>query len=44
MPPMAFTGVVTKAGYMRKTVTVTVNRFQVHPKTQKVSEERLWHM
>jgi ribosomal protein S17 len=37
MPPMAFRGTVTKAGFMQKTVTVTVNRFMVHPVTKKAS-------
>jgi len=36
MPPMAFKGLVTKAGYMNKTVTVTVSRFVVHRTTKKV--------
>ena len=33
---MALTGVVTKAGFMQKTVTVTVSRWMVHRKTHKV--------
>ncbi|GBE78789.1 predicted protein [Sparassis crispa] len=35
MPPMAFTGLVTKVGVMNKTATVTVSRFILHPKTGK---------
>ncbi|KAG9087410.1 hypothetical protein FS749_002932 [Ceratobasidium sp. UAMH 11750] len=35
MPPLSLTGVVTKAGYMRKTVTVTVTRYVEHPLTHK---------
>ncbi|KAG6832305.1 hypothetical protein H0H92_003538 [Tricholoma furcatifolium] len=35
MPPMAFTGIVTKAGYMNKTVTVTVSRWVIHKLTGK---------
>ncbi|KAL0951354.1 hypothetical protein HGRIS_008058 [Hohenbuehelia grisea] len=35
MPPMAFTGIVTKAGCMRKTVTVTVSRWATHKITGK---------
>ncbi|KAF9502520.1 nucleic acid-binding protein [Pleurotus eryngii] len=35
MPPMAFTGVVTKAGFMNKTATVTVSRWVVHKLTGK---------
>ncbi|KAF5374838.1 hypothetical protein D9758_000396 [Tetrapyrgos nigripes] len=35
MPPMAFQGLVTKAGFMNKTVTVTVSRWMVHPVTKK---------
>jgi hypothetical protein len=34
--PMTFVGRVTKAGVMNKTVTVTVDRIWVHPKTHKV--------
>lgn len=29
-------GVVTKVGYMNKTATVTVTRWLVHPRTNKV--------
>ncbi|EPS95808.1 hypothetical protein FOMPIDRAFT_1101779, partial [Fomitopsis schrenkii] len=35
MPPMAFTGFVTKVGFMSKTATVTVSRFVTHPKVGK---------
>ncbi|PPQ67082.1 hypothetical protein CVT25_005683 [Psilocybe cyanescens] len=35
MPPMSFHGVVTKAGYMNKTVTVTVSRWVIHKLTGK---------
>jgi len=35
MPPMAFTGIVTKVGFMSKTATVTVSRLVAHPKTGK---------
>ncbi|KAF8078743.1 nucleic acid-binding protein [Lyophyllum atratum] len=35
MPPMAFNGIVTKAGFMNKTVTVTVSRWVVHKLTGK---------
>ncbi|KAI0917802.1 hypothetical protein AcV5_003954 [Taiwanofungus camphoratus] len=35
MPPMAFAGLVTKAGFMNKTATVTISRWVVHPKTGK---------
>ncbi|EIM87485.1 nucleic acid-binding protein, partial [Stereum hirsutum FP-91666 SS1] len=35
MPPMALTGIVTKAGFMNKTATVTVSRFVVHKTTRK---------
>ncbi|KAH6916843.1 polyamine transporter 1 [Coprinopsis sp. MPI-PUGE-AT-0042] len=35
MPPMTFNGVVTKAGFMNKTVTVTVSRFINHKLTGK---------
>jgi len=34
--PMTFVGRVTKAGLMNKTVTVTVDRVWLHPKTHKV--------
>lgn len=36
MPPMAFRGVVTKAGCMNKTATITVSRFIIHKLTGKV--------
>ncbi|KAG8703003.1 hypothetical protein FRC08_003125 [Ceratobasidium sp. 394] len=36
MPPLSLTGIVTKAGYMKKTVTVTVTRYIEHPKTHKL--------
>lgn len=36
MPPMAFNGIVTKAGFMKKTATVTVSRWVVHKLTGKV--------
>ena len=36
MPPMAFTGLVTKVGFIDKTATVTVSRFVTHPKVGKV--------
>ncbi|KAG8736774.1 hypothetical protein FRC10_008955 [Ceratobasidium sp. 414] len=35
MPPLSLTGVVTKAGYMKKTATVTVTRYLEHPLTHK---------
>ncbi|KAH7912599.1 nucleic acid-binding protein [Hygrophoropsis aurantiaca] len=35
MPPMAFTGVVTKVGCMNKTATVTVSRYIIHKITGK---------
>ncbi|KIJ68576.1 hypothetical protein HYDPIDRAFT_24836 [Hydnomerulius pinastri MD-312] len=35
MPPMAFTGLVTKVGCMNKTATVTVSRFITHKITGK---------
>ncbi|RDB28367.1 30S ribosomal protein S17 [Hypsizygus marmoreus] len=35
MPPMALNGVVTKAGFMNKTVTVTVSRWVIHKLTGK---------
>ncbi|KAF8634414.1 hypothetical protein AX15_000865 [Amanita polypyramis BW_CC] len=35
MPPMAFRGVVTKAGFMNKTVTVSVSRWVLHKLTGK---------
>ncbi|KAG2159730.1 uncharacterized protein EDB93DRAFT_1111715 [Suillus bovinus] len=35
MPPMALTGIVTKAGCMRKTATVTVSRHVIHKLTGK---------
>ncbi|KAJ1302932.1 hypothetical protein OPQ81_003230 [Rhizoctonia solani] len=36
MPPLILKGVVTKAGVMNKTVTVTVTRMVEHPRTHKV--------
>ena len=39
MPPMAFNGIVTKAGFMNKTVTVTVSRWIVHKLTGKVTAQ-----
>lgn len=36
MPPMAFNGIVTKAGFMNKTATVTVSRRIIHKLTGKV--------
>ncbi|TCD61555.1 hypothetical protein EIP91_008267 [Steccherinum ochraceum] len=38
MPPMSFTGVVTKVGAMQKTATVTVSRWVVHDRTRKRME------
>jgi len=35
MPPLAMTGLVTKAGFMNKTATVTVSRILVHNRTGK---------
>ncbi|KAI9508264.1 hypothetical protein F5148DRAFT_935365 [Russula earlei] len=35
MPPMSFLGVVTKAGFMKKTATVTVSRWVIEKKTGK---------
>ncbi|KAF8167782.1 polyamine transporter 1 [Crassisporium funariophilum] len=35
MPPMSFNGVVTKAGFMNKTATVTVSRWVIHQLTGK---------
>ncbi|ETW77233.1 hypothetical protein HETIRDRAFT_327712, partial [Heterobasidion irregulare TC 32-1] len=35
MPPMAFTGLVTKVGFMNKTATVTVSRWVFHKLTGK---------
>ncbi|KAH9994545.1 hypothetical protein BJV74DRAFT_831114 [Russula compacta] len=35
MPPMSFFGVVTKAGFMNKTVTVSVSRWVIDKKTGK---------
>jgi len=35
MPPMAFQGIVTKAGFMNKTATVTVSRWVMHKLTGK---------
>ncbi|KAF8807707.1 nucleic acid-binding protein [Phlegmacium glaucopus] len=38
MPPMAFNGIVTKAGFMNKTATVTVSRQIIHKLTGKQIE------
>ncbi|KAH8993580.1 hypothetical protein EDB86DRAFT_1334022 [Lactarius hatsudake] len=35
MPPMSFVGVVTKAGFMKKTATVTVSRWVIDKRTGK---------
>ncbi|TFK77214.1 nucleic acid-binding protein, partial [Pluteus cervinus] len=35
MPPMGFKGIVTKAGFMDKTATVTVSRWVIHQLTGK---------
>ncbi|KAF5323411.1 hypothetical protein D9611_005792 [Ephemerocybe angulata] len=35
MPPMTLNGIVSKAGFMKKTVTVTVSRFVNHKLTGK---------
>ncbi|KAH9063268.1 hypothetical protein EDB87DRAFT_1604911 [Lactarius vividus] len=35
MPPMSFVGVVTKAGFMNKTATVTVSRWVIDKRTGK---------
>ncbi|KDR85320.1 hypothetical protein GALMADRAFT_234124 [Galerina marginata CBS 339.88] len=35
MPPMSFHGIVTKAGFMNKTATVTVSRWVIHKLTGK---------
>ncbi|KAF8270581.1 hypothetical protein EI94DRAFT_1722422 [Lactarius quietus] len=35
MPPMSFVGVVTKAGFMNKTATVTVSRWVIDKLTGK---------
>ncbi|KAF8647954.1 hypothetical protein AX16_006486 [Volvariella volvacea WC 439] len=35
MPPMGFKGIVTKAGFMNKTATVTVSRWVIHQVTGK---------
>ncbi len=40
MPPMSFLGVVTKAGFMNKTATVTVSRWVIDAKTGKVRHDR----
>jgi hypothetical protein len=41
MPPMSFFGVVTKAGFMNKTATVTVSRWVIDKKTGKVRDDQL---
>ena len=38
MPPMSLLGVVTKAGFMNKTVTVTVSRWVIDTRTGKVRD------
>ena len=43
MPPMAFTGLVTKVGFIDKTATVTVSRFVTHPKVGKVCRACVAH-
>ena len=40
MPPMSFVGVVTKAGFMKKTATVTVSRCVIDKRTGKVGAHR----
>lgn len=40
MPPMSFFGVVTKAGFMNKTATVTVSRWVIDAKTGKVRHDQ----
>ena len=40
MPPMSFVGVVTKAGFMNKTATVTVSRWVIDKRTGKVGGDR----
>lgn len=39
MPPMSFLGVVTKAGFMNKTATVTVSRWVIDKRTGKVCDD-----
>lgn len=36
MPATVLTGIVTKAGVMAKTVTMTVEKIKMHPKLLKV--------
>ncbi|CUA69792.1 hypothetical protein RSOLAG22IIIB_08711 [Rhizoctonia solani] len=36
MPPLILKGIVTKAGFMQKTATVTVTRMVEHPHAHKV--------
>ncbi len=40
MPPMSFVGVVTKAGFMKKTATVTVSRWVIDRRTGKVGGDQ----
>ena len=40
MPPMSFLGVVTKAGFMNKTATVTVSRWVIDKRTGKVCDDQ----
>ncbi|KAH8998042.1 hypothetical protein EDB92DRAFT_1837568 [Lactarius akahatsu] len=41
MPPMSFVGVVTKAGFMKKTATVTVSRWVIDKRTGKrISQDK----
>jgi hypothetical protein len=40
MPPMSFVGVVTKAGFMKKTATVTVSRWVIDKRTGKVGGDQ----
>ena len=40
MPPMSFVGVVTKAGFMNKTATVTVSRWVIDKRTGKVGGDQ----
>ena len=41
---MAFNGIVTKVGRMRKTATVTVSRQIIHKLTGKVRPHRIWNL
>ena len=40
MPPMSFVGIVTKAGFMNKTATVTVSRWVIDKITGKVGGDQ----